>query len=61
MKLKENKTYTIDGLTEDDIKWLHEVMQNPLHGEHPLDEDESNRFFRSRMFEATDIGGNNNG
>jgi len=50
------KTETTMILTEDESLWLHRVMQNPLHGEDPDEEDGVNRDMRGRFFRATQPG-----
>jgi hypothetical protein len=40
-------------LSSEETEWLHSLMQNPLHVEHPSDEDKQNKVMRLAFFEAT--------
>lgn len=46
------KTFTLV-LNEDEAKWIHENMQNPLHGVHPADEPLEEAQIRKALFNAT--------
>ena len=39
-------------LTKEEHKWLQENLQNPLHGDHPDEEDNYDAKMRRRFFEA---------
>ena len=41
-------------LDEEERQWLHSVMQNPLWGQHPFDEDPVDRHHRKVFFDATE-------
>ena len=40
-------------LSEEEALWLHDIMQNPLHGQQPSDEDPYDRDMREQFFAAT--------
>jgi hypothetical protein len=42
-------------LTEKELRWLNAVMQNPLSGESPHDEDTEQREMRTDFFIATKL------
>jgi hypothetical protein len=41
-------------LSSEEAQWLHELMQNPLFGEHPGQEYQRNKAMRFAFFEATE-------
>jgi hypothetical protein len=43
-------TLTLD---QQEAKWLHSVMQNPLHGEYLSSETDYDKAMRHAFFEAT--------
>lgn len=45
-------TYTLI-LDKEEAEWLHNVMQNPLHNQHPIAEATYDRDMRIQFFEAT--------
>ena len=45
-------------LNAEETKWLHDVMRNPLFGEHVSDEATVDAEMRLKFFEATDINSN---
>ncbi len=47
--------YNLPTLTEKQVKWLHSVMQNPLWGQEPEDEDWDEKQIRKFFFEVTNI------
>ncbi len=51
LAIQTTRTLTL-GLTEEEAKWLREVMQNPLHGEVPCAEDTEHATMRHSIFEA---------
>lgn len=51
MKISSTKNIKIFlELDESEAKWLKEVMQNPLHGQSPEQEDEDDSMLRMRFF-----------
>jgi hypothetical protein len=40
-------------LDADEAKWLNGIMQNPLHGQNPIDEDDKDAEMRLKFFTAT--------
>lgn len=48
MELKKKKTIEYG----EEAKWLMDVMQNPLHGENPDEEDETNKAMRNKFWSA---------
>jgi hypothetical protein len=40
-------------LTEEEAEWLHRNMQNPLHGQHVILEDDNDAVMRMKFFNAT--------
>ncbi|GEK52376.1 hypothetical protein [Vreelandella venusta] len=51
----EQKIEVILSLTPEEVQWLHGVMQNPLHGQSPQEEDIADRTMRRAFFNATDL------
>ena len=50
MKLEKKTTYVLR-MDHADALWLRGVMQNPLNGLHPEEEDEQDRQHRYEFFE----------
>ena len=48
------QTFKTLHLTETEVAWLHAVMQNPLQGEDPHDEDPETRKMREFFFYITE-------
>jgi hypothetical protein len=40
-------------LDADEAEWLNGVMQNPLHGQEPIDEESEDAEMRLKFFNAT--------
>lgn len=40
-------------LNQKEAEWLHGVMQNPLHNQHPADEAILDAMMRKKFFDAT--------
>ncbi len=40
-------------MNQQESEWLHAVMQNPLHGEHPNSEQDYDKNMRHAFFSAT--------
>ncbi len=59
MQVKVHKTFQVTlELTEEETEWLHAVMQNPLDGKDPRNEDPFNAQMRNRFFTATGVNNN---
>lgn len=43
-------TYVSLKLTEEEAKWLKGIMQNPLHGQLPTEEDETDKMHRGAIW-----------
>jgi hypothetical protein len=50
---KVTKVETHLTLTQEETDWLHLVMQNPLHGQHPSEESKEDAEMRLKFFNAT--------
>lgn len=50
MRLRTTKVYNLE-LNASEVKWLHGVMQNPLYGQHPTEEDLDERDLRVQLYE----------
>lgn len=46
-------TTSTNVLSDEQLRWLHGVMQNPLHGQDPFEEDNHDSEMRIKIFEAT--------
>lgn len=46
------ETKVILEMTEEESQWLKLVMQNPLHGQTPIDESSHDAAMRKAFFEA---------
>ena len=51
MKLTKEETYILR-LSEEEAEWLTGIMQNPLHGETPTDENIEDRKMRAKFYET---------
>jgi len=51
MKVTENMTYAIE-LNAKEAQWLRGIMQNPLFGQQPEEEDDIDRKMRELFFDA---------
>ena len=54
MKVKISLQITLT-LTTEEADWLHKVMQNPLHGQNPVDELPTDSDMRRKFFDATQV------
>jgi len=49
------KIYLQIRLTAEEADWLHNVMQNTLHGQNPVDESPTDSGMRRKFFDATKV------
>ena len=56
MQVQIDQSLTLKlSLSKEEAEWLNGVMQNPLHGQHPDDEDPQDAEMRYTFFSATKI------
>lgn len=54
MKVSKEQIFQITlVLNKEEATWLHSIMQNPLHGQSPDEEDTMDAVLRHRFFDAT--------